>query len=227
MTQTPAPAAAPGNGPSHQPPPARFAVFDGDLDDAWLALYGGARALAVDTEAMGLVHGRDRLCLVQLCDERDHTCCIRIARGQQAAPRLKALLENPAIEKVFHFARFDLAALAEGLGINVAPFFCTKVASRLARTYSPRHGLKDVVNELVGVELDKRAQSSDWGRVDELTDAQLAYAAGDVRWLIGARDRLEAMLRREERWELADRCFACLPVFADLDRQHFGSVFEH
>jgi len=227
MTQTPAPAAAPGNGPTHQPPPARFAVFDGDLDDAWLALYGGARALAVDTEAMGLVHGRDRLCLVQLCDERDHTCCIRIARGQQAAPRLKALLENPAIEKVFHFARFDLAALAEGLGINVAPFFCTKVASRLARTYSPRHGLKDVVNELVGVELDKRAQSSDWGRVDELTDAQLAYAAGDVRWLIGARDRLEAMLRREERWELADRCFACLPVFADLDRQHFGSVFEH
>ena len=227
MTQTPAPAAAPGNGPTHQPPPARFAVFDGDLDDAWLAHYGGARALAVDTEAMGLVHGRDRLCLVQLCDERDHTCCIRIARGQQAAPRLKALLENPAIEKVFHFARFDLAALAEGLGINVAPFFCTKVASRLARTYSPRHGLKDVVNELVGVELDKRAQSSDWGRVDELTDAQLAYAAGDVRWLIGARDRLEAMLRREERWELADRCFACLPVFADLDRQHFGSVFEH
>ena len=221
MTQAPtAPAAA-------QPPPARFAVFDGDLDDAWLALYGGARALAVDTEAMGLVHGRDRLCLVQLCDEHDNTCCIRIARGQQAAPKLKLLLENPAVEKVFHFARFDLAALAEGLGITVAPFFCTKVASRLARTYSPRHGLKDVVNELVGVELDKRAQSSDWGRVEELTEVQLAYAAGDVRWLISARDRLEAMLRREERWQLAERCFACLPVFADLDRQHFGSVFEH
>ena len=237
MTQTPAaastgapgadPAAAAGASPAHQAPPVRFAVFDGDLDDEWLALYGGARALAVDTEAMGLVHGRDRLCLVQLCDEHDHTCCIRIARGQRGAPRLQALLENPSVEKVFHFARFDLAALAEGLGISVAPFFCTKVASRLARTYSPRHGLKDVVNELVGVELDKRAQSSDWGRVDELSEVQLAYAAGDVRWLISARDRLERMLRREERWELAERCFACLPVFADLDRQHFGSVFEH
>jgi ribonuclease D len=128
---------------------------------------------------------------------------------------------------VFHFARFDVAALAENLGIAVAPLFCTKVASRLARTYSPRHGLKEVVSELVGVELDKQAQSSDWGRVEELSDAQLAYAAGDVRWLLPSRDRLEAMLRREERWDLAQRCFACLPVIADLDRQHFGAIFEH
>jgi ribonuclease D len=109
----------------------------------------------------------------------------------------------------------------------VQPIFCTKVASRLARTYSPRHGLKEVVQELVGVELDKQAQSSDWGRVEDLTDAQLAYAAGDVRYLLPARDRLEAMLKREERWSLAERCFACLPVFADLDRQRYNLLFEH
>jgi ribonuclease D len=208
-------------------PPVRFAVFDGDLDTDWLALYAGTRALAIDTEAMGLMHGRDRLCLVQICDAADNVCCIRLARGQQAAPQLQQLLENPAIEKVFHFARFDVAALAENLGIAVAPIFCTKIASRLARTYSPRHGLKDVVNELVGVELDKQAQSSDWGRVEELSEAQLAYAAGDVRWLLPARDRLEAMLRREQRWELAQRCFDCVPVFAALDRQRFGQIFEH
>jgi ribonuclease D len=215
---------APG---SSTPPPARFAVFDGDLDQDWLDLYRPARALAIDTEAMGLVHGRDRLCLVQIADDHDQVCCVRLQRGQQQAPRLQQLLESPTIEKVFHFARFDVAALAENLAIAVAPIFCTKIASRLARTYSPRHGLKEVVHELVGVELDKQAQSSDWGRVEELSEAQLAYAAGDVRWLLPARDRLEAMLRREERWDLAQRCFACLPVFADLDRQRYGSIFEH
>lgn len=208
-------------------PPARFAVFDNDLDAAWQELYAAAPALAIDTEAMGLQHGRDRLCLVQICDAHDNVCCIRLHRGQREAPRLRSLMENPAQEKVFHFARFDVAALAENLAIHVDPIFCTKIASRLARTYAPRHGLKEVVNELVGVELDKQAQSSDWGRVEELSDAQLAYAAGDVRWLLPARDRLELMLRREERWELAQRCFACIPVFADLDRQRFGTVFEH
>jgi len=202
-------------------------VFDGDLDAAWLEHFGASRALAVDTEAMGLVHGRDRLCLVQISDAQDNVCCIRLARGQSEAPRLRSLFENPAIEKVFHFARFDVAALAENLGILVNPIFCTKIASRLARTYAPRHGLKEVVGELVGIELDKQAQSSDWGRVEELSDAQLAYAAGDVRWLLSARDRLETMLRREERWELAQRCFACIPVFADLDRLQFERVFEH
>ena len=212
---------------SNLPAPTRFCVFDGDLDAEWEALYAGARALAVDTEAMGLIHGRDRLCLVQICDDQDNVCCIRLARGQKEAPRLQALMQNPSIEKVFHFARFDVAALAENLGIAVQPIFCTKVASRLARTYSPRHGLKEVVQELVGVELDKQAQSSDWGRVEDLTDAQLAYAAGDVRYLLPARDRLEAMLKREERWSLAERCFACLPVFADLDRQRYHLLFEH
>ena len=105
--------------------------------------------------------------------------------------------------------------------------FCTKVGSRLGRTYTPRHGLKDLVMELVGVELDKGAQSSDWGRVDELSDVQLAYAANDVRYLLPARDRLEQMLVREERWSLAQRCFRCIPVFSDLDRFQYGSIFEH
>jgi ribonuclease D len=207
--------------------PARFSVFDGDLDAEWLSLLAASPALAVDTEAMGLVHGRDRLCLVQIADAHDQVCCIRIARGQSQAPRLKQLMENPAIEKVFHFARFDLAALAEGLDIAVQPVFCTKIASRLARTYSSRHGLKEVVQELVGVELDKQAQSSDWGLVEELGEAQLAYAANDVRYLLPAYHRLITILEREERIELARRCFLCIPVFADLDRQRFGSVFEH
>ena len=213
--------------PESRPAPTEFALFDGDLDHSWLARYGNSAALAVDTEAMGLVHGRDRLCLVQICDDQDRVCCIRIARGQTEAPRLRELMEAEAIEKVFHFARFDVAALAEGLGIQVNPIFCTKVASRLGRTYSPRHGLKDVVQELVGVELDKQAQSSDWGRVEDLSDQQLAYAANDVRYLLPARDRLQQMLEREERLELAQRCFRCIPVFSDLDRQHFGSIFEH
>ena len=207
--------------------PCAFAVFDGDLDQDWCDRFVQAKALAVDTEAMGLIHGRDRLCLVQICDDRDQVACIRVGPGQKEAPRLKALMESEAIEKVFHFARFDVAALATGLSIRVNPVFCTKVGSRLARTYTPRHGLKDLVMELVGVELDKQAQSSDWGRVDELSDAQLAYAANDARYLLPARRQLEVMLRREGRWELAQRCFACVPVMSDLDRFRFVNTFEH
>ena len=217
----------PHTAPAAGSSPARFAVLDGDLNAEWHALLGASSALAVDTEAMGLVHGRDRLCLVQISDDHDNVCCVRIQRGQTRAPLLQRLLEAPAIEKVFHFARFDVAALAEGLGIAVQPLFCTKVASRLARTYTNRHGLKDVVQELCGVELDKGAQSSDWGRVEELSEAQLAYAANDVRYLLAARDRLVQMLTREERLELAQRSFACIPVIAELDRGRYGAIFEH
>ena len=209
------------------PAPAEFAVFDGDLDADWTERYLHMSALAVDTEAMGLIHGRDRLCLVQIADADDRVCCIRIGLGQTSAPNLQRLLEAASVEKVFHFARFDVAALASGLGIAVSPIFCTKVGSRLGRTYTPRHGLKDLVMELVGVELDKGAQSSDWGRVDELSDVQLAYAANDVRYLLPARQKLEAMLRREGRWDLAQRCFGCIPVIADLDRMRFNQTFEH
>ena len=209
------------------PSPAEFAVFDGDLDAAWTERYLQVPAIAVDTEAMGLIHGRDRLCLVQISDDADRVCCVRIGLGQQQAPNLQRLLEAGGVEKVFHFARFDVAALASGLGIAVDPLFCTKVGSRLARTYTPRHGLKDLVMELVGVELDKGAQSSDWGRVEELSEAQLAYAANDVRYLLPARQKLESMLRREGRWELAQRCFRCIPVVAELDRLRFTQTFEH
>ena len=209
------------------PKPKEFAVFDRDLDAHWTERYLRSSRLAVDTEAMGLIHGRDRLCLVQIADQDDCVSCVRIGLGQAEAPNLKRLFEAPMVEKIFHFARFDVAALATGLGIAVAPVFCTKVGSRLGRTYTPRHGLKDLVMELVGVELDKSAQSSDWGRVDELTETQLAYAANDVRYLIPARDRLETMLRREGRWELAQRCFGCIPVMADLDRLRFTHTFEH
>ena len=207
--------------------PAEFAVFDGDLDIVWTERYLQSSRLAVDTEAMGLIHGRDRLCLVQIADADDRVSCVRIALGQTEAPNLQRLMEASTVEKVFHFARFDVAALASGLGIAVKPLFCTKVGSRLGRTYTPRHGLKDLVMELVGVELDKGAQSSDWGRVDELTEAQLAYAANDVRYLLPARERLEAMLRREGRWDLAQRCFACIPVMSELDRLRFNQTFEH
>ena len=207
--------------------PAEFAVFDGDLDVVWTERYLQSSRLAVDTEAMGLIHGRDRLCLVQIADADDRVSCVRIALGQTEAPNLQRLMEASTVEKVFHFARFDVAALASGLGIAVNPLFCTKVGSRLGRTYTPRHGLKDLVMELVGVELDKGAQSSDWGRVDELTETQLAYAANDVRYLLPARERLEAMLRREGRWDLAQRCFACIPVMAELDRLRFNQTFEH
>ncbi|BEV36059.1 ribonuclease D [Synechococcus sp. M16CYN] len=207
--------------------PAEFAVFDGDLNESWTERYLQMPCLAVDTEAMGLIHGRDRLCLVQIADAQDHVACVRIGLGQLHAPNLQHLFEASSVEKVFHFARFDVAALATGLEISVRPLFCTKVGSRLGRTYTPRHGLKDLVMELVGVELDKGAQSSDWGRVEELTDVQLAYAANDVRHLLPARDRLETMLRREGRWDLAKRCFACIPVIAELDRLRFNQIFEH
>ena len=210
-----------------RPAPAELAVFDRDLDAAWTERYLKMPRLAVDTEAMGLIHGRDRLCLVQIADAEDRVSCVRVGLGQGEAPNLQRLMEAEAVEKVFHFARFDVAALASGLGIAVNPLFCTKVGSRLGRTYTPRHGLKDLVMELVGVELDKGAQSSDWGRVDELTDAQLAYAANDVRYLLPARERLEAMLRREGRWDLAQRCFQCIPVMSELDRLRFNQTFEH
>ena len=207
--------------------PKNFAVFDGDLNKEWEDRFNQSKAIGVDTEAMGLIHGRDRLCLVQICDSSDNVACIRIQQGQTQAPTLKALMENPSIEKVVHFARFDVAAMSSGLSIEGKPIFCTKIASRLARTYSPRHGLKELVMDLLGIELDKNSQSSDWGKVEELTEAQLAYAANDARYLLPARNILEKMLRREERWSLAKRCFQCIPVVTELDRMRFTQIFEH
>ena len=138
--------------------PSTFNIFDQDIDNETEIALSSSSALAVDTEAMGLIHGRDRLCLIQICDEFDNVICIRIERNQHSAPHLKSILENKTIEKVFHFARFDVAALASNLSIDVNPIFCTKIASKIGRTYSPRHGLKEVIMETVGVELDKQAQ---------------------------------------------------------------------
>tara|TARA_Y100001968_G_scaffold172675_1_gene158065 strand:- start:512 stop:1156 length:645 start_codon:yes stop_codon:yes gene_type:complete len=207
--------------------PRNFSVFTNDISETSMENYQKATCLAIDTEAMGLIHGRDRLCLVQICDVQDNVTCIKINLGQNSAPRLKTLMENPSIEKVFHFARFDVAALASNLDISVNPIFCTKIASKIGRTYSPKHGLKEVIMELVGVELDKQAQSSDWGKVGELTDKQLAYAANDVRYLIPAKEKLESMLKREDRWDLTKRCFSCIPVMSELDRSRFLNTFDH
>jgi len=207
--------------------PQSFSIFSQDLDEASANRFKQASEISIDTEAMGLIHGRDRLCLVQICDPEDNVACIRIDINQKSAPRLKDLLENTTITKVFHFARFDVAALANGLGIKVKPIFCTKIASKIGRTYSPRHGLKEVIMELVGVELDKQAQSSDWGRTENLSKKQLMYAANDVRYLLSAKEKLEEMLKREGRWELAQDCFRCIPVFAKLDRQRYTQIFEH
>lgn len=136
-------------------------------------------------------------------------------------------MEANNIVKVFHFARFDVAMLQHYLDIKVSPIFCTKIASKLARTYTSKHGLKDLVMELEKVELDKSAQSSDWGNAENLTEKQLNYAANDVRYLLSAREKLIKMLKREERWELAQQCFECLPVFVGLDLLQYKDIFEH
>lgn len=204
-----------------------FQVCDRDLDDATLSRYLQAEAIAVDTETMGLILGRDRLCLIQLCDPDGYVTAIRIEVGQTAAPNLKKLLETETITKIFHFARFDVAQFKYNFGIETQPIFCTKIASKIARTYTSSHGLKNLIMELTGVELDKSAQSSDWGSADNLTEAQLSYAANDVRYLVPAREKLITMLKREDRWELAQQCFQCIPVFVSLDINRYNNVFEH
>lgn len=203
-----------------------FQVYDRDLPDAVLPPYLSAEAVAVDTETMGLLPQRDRLCLVQLYHPGG-TAVIRIAQGQTEAPNLEKLLVAPDVLKVFHFARFDLATLRYHLGIQVSPIFCTKIASKLARTYTNRHGLKDLVQELEQVELDKSAQSSDWGNAANLSQEQLRYATNDVRYLLNARKKLIEMLKREGRWELAQASFCCLPTIVSLDLLQFKDLFEH
>jgi ribonuclease D len=204
-----------------------FQVCDRDLSDAALSEYLQSEAIAVDTETMGLLPLRDRLCLVQLCNHDGKVTAIRIAKGQTDSPNLKKLLEAANLVKIFHFARFDLAALRYHLSIQVSPVFCTKIASKLARTYTNRHGLKDVVQELEQVELDKSAQSSDWGNAANLSASQLSYAANDVRYLISVQQKLIEMLKREERWQVAQECFQCLPTIVSLDLLQFKDVFEH
>jgi ribonuclease D len=180
-------------------------------------LFAPGAALAVDTETMGLITPRDRLCVVQISDGSGDEHLVRFSPGSDyAAPHLRAALADPARLKLYHFARFDLAAIRHYLGVVAAPVYCTKIASRLVRTYTDRHGLKELVRELLGQELSKAQQSSDWGSSD-LSDAQREYAASDVRYLHAMKAELDRRLVREGRMELAQACFGFLPTRAALD----------
>jgi ribonuclease D len=185
-------------------------------------------SVAVDTETLGLNPHRDRLCLVQLSRGDGSADLVQIAKGQTSAPRLAALMSDARVTKIMHFARFDMASIALGLGVMPTPVYCTKIASKLVRTYTDRHGLKDLVRELLGLEISKQQQSSDWG-ADKLTDAQLEYAASDVLHLHALRARLDAMLAREARLEPAQASFAYLPTRARLDLMGFEEIdmFSH
>src|SRR5215208_6509765 len=200
----------------------------GDLPD--LTRY--TDSVAIDTETMGLDPHRDRLCLVQLSNGDGSADAVQIPKGygkdHADATNLKALLANPRVTKIFHFARFDLAALYNAFGVMPQPLYCTKVASRLSRTYTDRHGLKDLVRELLNIDLSKQQQSSDWGS-QTLSEAQLAYAASDVLHLHALRERLDTMLAREGRAELAKACFEFLPARAMLDLQGWEAedIFAH
>jgi ribonuclease D len=196
----------------------------GDLPD--LGRY--TSSVAIDTETLGLNPHRDRLCVVQLSPGDGTADVVQIPAGHRDAPNLKKLLGDPAVTKIFHFARFDVAVLFNAFGVMPQPVYCTKIASRLCRTYTDRHGLKDLVRELLNIDLSKQQQSSDWGAAT-LTDAQLAYAASDVLHLHALRERLDTMLARENRTALAAACFGFLPARALLDLQGWSEedIFSH
>ncbi len=200
-------------------------VHRGDLPD--LSHYRGG-AVAVDTETMGLDPSRDRLCVVQLSPGDGTADVVQIPAGANEAPNLTKLLADGSILKIFHFARFDLGALQKRLAVMPTPVYCTKIASRLARTYTDKHGLKDLVREVLGIEVSKQQQSSDWG-ADALTDAQVAYAASDVLHLHALKERLDAMLARAGRAELAAACFRFLPDRVRLDLAGWAAedIFAH
>jgi ribonuclease D len=185
------------------------------------------RAIAIDTETLGLNPYRDRLCLAQISEGDGRAALVQFA-GTPEAPELKRLLADESVLKIFHFGRFDMAVLKHNLGVMPRPVYCTKVASRLARTFTDRHGLKDLCKELLGIELSKQQQSSDWGAA-ELTQEQLNYAASDVLHLHALREKLDAMLRREGREGLARACFEFLPVRAELDLRGWSDIdpFAH
>src|SRR5690349_20211830 len=210
--------------PRHKASCMTIRLHRGDLSD--LSRYKDA--VAIDTETMGLNPHRDRLCVVQLSSGDGSADVIQIPPGPINAPNLKKLLGDAAITKIFHFARFDLAVLYHSLGIMPAPIYCTKIASRLARTYTDRHGLKDLVRELLNIDLSKQQQSSDWG-AETLTEPQVAYAASDVLHLHALKDRLDTLLAREGRTDLATACFRFLPDRARLDLQGWSEqdIFAH
>jgi len=194
-----------------------------------LDLFAADAAIAVDTEAMGLMPGRDRLCLVQLADGHGDEHLVRFGPDSDyGAPNLKVLLGDPERLKLYHFARFDVAIMRAYLGIIAAPLFCTRTASKLVRTYTDRHGLKELVKEMLGQDLSKQQQTSDWG-AREISDAQRDYAASDVRYLHRLKDKFDERLARENRVELAQACFDFLPARAQLDLAGWAEtdIFAH
>lgn len=199
-------------------------IHHGDLP-AGLSFPNG---VAIDTETLGLNPHRDRLCLVQLSSGDGTAHLVKFDGKNYDAPRLKALLTDPAIVKIFHFARFDIAVMKQYLGVETAPLYCTKIASKLVRTYTDRHGLKDLVGELLGIEISKQQQSSDWG-APELSESQMAYAANDVLHLHALKSKLDTMLAREGRAEFAQSAFGFLPIRARLDLAGFedDDIFAH
>lgn len=199
-------------------------LHKGDLPDG---LTFGA-SVAVDSETMGLNPNRDPLCVIQLSAGDGNAHLVQLDRSTYRAPNLRALMADPNVLKIFHFARFDVAMIQRYLGVVTTPIYCTKIASKLVRTYTDRHGLKDLCKELLNVDLSKQQQSSDWGS-DKLSDAQLSYAASDVIYLHEIKATLDRMLTRERRTELANACFAFLPVRASLDLAGWGEedIFAH
>jgi ribonuclease D len=199
-------------------------LYRGDLP----ADFNAGTSVAIDTETLGLKPGRDKLCLVQLSTGDGNAHLVQIDRDTFSAPNLKALMANPNVTKIFHFARFDVAVLKHYLGVDTAPLYCTKIASKLVRTYTDRHGLKDLIKELLGIELNKQQQSSDWGS-HVLSDAQKQYAAQDVVYLHELKTRLDQMLEREGRSALAKSCFDFIPTRAALDLLGWSEedVFAH
>jgi ribonuclease D len=200
-------------------------LYQNDLPDG-LTL---GPVVAIDTETMGLDPRRDRLCLVQLSDGSGEAHLVQIARGQTRAPNLERLLTDPATLKLFHFGRFDIAALKQALGVTTAPVYCTKIAAKMVRTFTDRHGLKYLLQELLGVDISKQQQTSDWGSAT-LSDAQQEYAASDVLYLHRLKAELDARLAREGRTELAQACFDFLPTRATLDLLGWdddADIFRH
>jgi ribonuclease D len=199
-------------------------LYQGDLPEG----FDPGPSLAIDCEAMGLVQRRDRLCLVQLSTGDGHAHLVQVAPGQTTAANLTRILADPGIEKLFHFGRFDIGLLYQTFGVLTAPVWCTKIASKLVRTYTDRHGLKYLLSELLGIDISKQQQTSDWG-AETLTDAQCAYAASDVLYLHRLRAALDAMLVREGRGDLAQACFDFLPHRARLDAAGWADqdIFAH
>ena len=200
-------------------------ILKNDLSDELLNHYSSCDLLSVDCEMMGLNPIRDRLCLVQMCDKDEKVTLVKIDAGAKS-PNLKKLFENPKVKKIFHFARTDLAFLYYRLQINLVNVFCTKSASKLARTYTDKHGLKELLKEILNIDLDKNTQQTDWGHA-ELTKDQIKYAASDVLYLIPAYHKLLEMLKRENRLELAEETNKFLPMLSKLDLMGYVDFFAH